>query len=63
MKQDLKVCDDGLLIQVLCFWTSSIVLPLSTRKNVLYIFKKHNTFTIWNGTLNEKDKQNTDEKS
>jgi hypothetical protein len=26
--QSLRICDDGTLIQVLCFWTSSIVLFL-----------------------------------
>jgi hypothetical protein len=31
-KQDLKVCDDGILVKILCFWTLSIVLYLS--KNI-----------------------------
>jgi hypothetical protein len=29
LKRGLKVCDDGTLIQILCFWTLSIVLLLS----------------------------------
>jgi hypothetical protein len=28
-KRDLKVCDDGTLVQILCFWALSIVLSLS----------------------------------
>jgi hypothetical protein len=28
-KEDLKVFDDGTLVQILCFWTLSIVLSLS----------------------------------
>jgi hypothetical protein len=31
---DLKVCDDGTLIQVLCFWTLSIFLSLSKNRPV-----------------------------
>jgi hypothetical protein len=31
-KYDLKVCDDGILTQLLCFWTLSIVL---------FLFKTH----------------------
>jgi hypothetical protein len=27
-KYDLKICDDGTLIQILCFWTLSIALFL-----------------------------------
>jgi hypothetical protein len=26
--QDLKVCDDGTLVQILCVWTLSIILSL-----------------------------------
>jgi hypothetical protein len=29
--QDLKVCDDDVLVQILCFWILSIVLSLSTQ--------------------------------
>jgi hypothetical protein len=31
---DLKVCDDGTLIQVLCSWTLSIVLSLTKNRPV-----------------------------
>jgi hypothetical protein len=37
--QLLKVCDDGTLAQILCFWTLSIVLSLS--KNRPVYFSKH----------------------
>jgi hypothetical protein len=35
---DLKVCDDGTLVKILCFWTLSIVLSLS-KSTVLFIFQ------------------------
>jgi hypothetical protein len=34
--QDLKVCDNGTLIQVLCFWTLSIILSLSKNRPVYF---------------------------
>jgi hypothetical protein len=34
-KQDLKVCDDSKVVQIMCFWTLSIVLSLS--KTIRYI--------------------------
>jgi hypothetical protein len=37
---DLKVCDEGTLVQILCFWTLSMVLSLS--KNRPVYFWKHN---------------------
>jgi hypothetical protein len=38
--QDLKVCDDGALVQILRFWTLSIGMSLS--KNRPVYFSKHN---------------------
>jgi hypothetical protein len=38
-EEDLKVCDDGTLVQILCFWTLSIVLSLF--KNYPVYFSKH----------------------
>jgi hypothetical protein len=35
----LKVCDDGKLVEILCFWTLYIVLSLS--KNRPVYFSKH----------------------
>jgi hypothetical protein len=32
--KDLKVCDDGILIQLLCFWTLSVVLFLLKTHNI-----------------------------
>jgi hypothetical protein len=40
-KSDLKVCDNGTLVQILCFWTLSIILPLCKTQSCLYILK-HN---------------------
>jgi hypothetical protein len=34
-KQDVKVCDDGTLMRLLCFWTLSIILFLLKMNNVL----------------------------
>jgi hypothetical protein len=36
-KSDLKVCDDGTLVQILYFWTLSIVLFLSKTPSCLYV--------------------------
>jgi hypothetical protein len=41
-KRDLKICDDGTLVQILCCWTLSIVLSLS--KNTVYLFLKTQRF-------------------
>jgi hypothetical protein len=38
--EDLNVCDDGTLVQILCFWTLSIVL--SSSKNRPVNFSKQN---------------------
>jgi hypothetical protein len=40
-KLDLKICDDGTLVQILYFWTLSIVLSLSKKSHHVY-FSKHN---------------------
>jgi hypothetical protein len=32
----LKVCDDGTLVQILCFWTVSIVLSSSKKPSCLF---------------------------
>jgi hypothetical protein len=44
----LKVCDDGTLIQILCFWTLSIVLFLS--KTPSYFYLKTQRFEDWSLT-------------
>jgi hypothetical protein len=36
--QDLKDCDDGILVRILCFWTLSIVLSLS-KHTFLFVFQ------------------------
>jgi hypothetical protein len=35
-KYDLKVCDDGTVVQILCSWTLSIFLPLSKTPSRLF---------------------------
>jgi hypothetical protein len=35
-KIDRKVCDDGTLVQILCFWTLSIVISLSKTRSCLF---------------------------
>jgi hypothetical protein len=47
--QDLKVCDDGTLIQILCFWTLSIVLSLS--KNAALFIYQNTTFRGERGSV------------
>jgi hypothetical protein len=42
MTSDLKVCDNGTLIQILCFWALSIVLSLS--KNTVLFILQNTTF-------------------
>jgi hypothetical protein len=42
---DLKVCDDGTLVQILCFWISSIILVLSKTPSCLYFKTQH--FRDW----------------
>jgi hypothetical protein len=37
--QDLKVCDDGALVQILCFWILSIVLFFYLKHRPIYISK------------------------
>jgi hypothetical protein len=40
-KQNLKVCDDGTLIQILCFWTLSIVLFFFKTPSCFYLKTQH----------------------
>jgi hypothetical protein len=40
VSQDLKFCEDGTLVQTLCFWTLSIVLSLS-KNAVLFILQNN----------------------
>jgi hypothetical protein len=40
-KSDLKVRDDGTLVQILCFWTSSIILSLF-KNTILFMFQNIN---------------------
>jgi hypothetical protein len=42
---DLKVCDDRTVVQILRFWTLSIVWPLS--KTPFYLFIKTQRFRDW----------------
>jgi hypothetical protein len=44
-KSDLKVCDDGTLLQVLRVWTLSIFLSLT--KNSSCLFSKTQRFADW----------------
>jgi hypothetical protein len=51
-KKDVKVCDDGTLVQILCFWTLFIVLFLS-KSTFLFIFQntKRTVFLDKNRTI------------
>jgi hypothetical protein len=44
-KYDLKVCDDGTLVQILRFWTLSIILSLSKTSSCLS--SKRQRFGDW----------------
>jgi hypothetical protein len=38
LQKDLEICDSGTLVQILCFWTLSIILFLS-ENTVVFIFQ------------------------
>jgi hypothetical protein len=43
--EDVKVCDDGTLVHILCFWTLSVVLSLSKISSCLFF--KTQRFGDW----------------
>jgi hypothetical protein len=45
--EDLKVCDDGTLVPILCFWTIFIILPLSKNSILSCLFFRMQRFGDW----------------